>query len=209
MLNRNNQLGLIQETRLDVEQKVATARQERLEAELRRMKEADDRKQREIEEESTNKPEQERNRAEVEVQAQREPDIDFDAKETLPRDSFASTNRPVVVDPPADFNSPLPPALMNLYGSYRIQENYFTETKSSEQVSTQPFSPQNSAAFSEGGEASETSSLRVTIRNSELTTTSVSLEKQETVEEVDDIAEDIEQCSGSDGDGIKDEDFDF
>lgn len=205
MLNRNNQVGLIQETRLDVERTVAAARQERLEAELWRMKEADDRKQREIEE-STNILEHERNSAEVKAQTRREADVEFDAKETILRDSFASPSRHVVVDPPADVTSP---PLMNLYGSYRIQENHIMEPKSSEQVSTQPFSPQNYVAFSEGGEVSETSSLRVTVRNSEIAAHSVSVEKQETVEEVDDIAEDIEQCSDSDGDRIKDDDFDF
>ncbi|XP_053384134.1 uncharacterized protein LOC123536071 [Mercenaria mercenaria] len=187
-LNRNNLTSLTQETRLvEDEQRKAAERQEQLE---------DERKQREEEE------------TKVKFVQERQAQQDRETKDLLLNDSFALTSQPAIVTTAADITSP--PLPVDLYGSYRMKENYFVEPKSSEQVSTQPFTPQNSTVFSQNGETTETTtSLRGT--NSGFTVPkSVSVEKQETVDDVEDIEEDIHVEGNDSDDGkISDEDFNF
>ena len=130
---------------------------------------------------------------------------DFEAKNTL-NDEIQLTEPKTVITSAVAVAAP--PPTIDLYSSYRTSENY--EQKSSEGVSTQPFSPQESSFFSRGGETTTTTttgSLKEDIPGSTAPKSSY-MDKQDTMD--DDIEELIEgNNDGSDNEKIKDDDFDF
>lgn len=196
-LNRNNLTSLTQETRLQDEQRKAAERQERLEASLKLLQE----------EERRRTLEQEKEKPLIDVEEKLV--TDFETKNTLLDNAFPTTQPKTEESPFVNVTSPPPP--MNLYGSYRMSENFNVEQKSSEQVSTQPFSPQDSMRYNQGGETTTTTTSLKEVNSGFTAAKSVSL-KQETVDDVEDIEEDIKverNSDESDNDKMKEDDFDF
>ncbi|KAL4224702.1 hypothetical protein ACF0H5_015397 [Mactra antiquata] len=127
-----------------------------------------------------------------------DPEIpNLDQEQTFPKGQYQLEKSPVVAPPP-------PTSF--LYESLNVDTN-FMQTKRSEEGSTQPFTPQESYSHKNVSDESTKTGLTSTEHDLGMSKHRI-VEKQETMEEVDDIAEEIEAADDDDTE-IKESDFNF
>lgn len=185
MLNRNNQTVLSHESHIVAQRQTTDTEQERVEAELRKLRET----------EELNKFQ---NDAKHQVAFVHERS---DAGRPLEEETSVKKETEVA----QVSNVAPPPPIASLYGSYRTQEDCMN-LKPTDEVSTQPFTPHGTDSFSDRKSATSQSTTDLP----EGVNIDIAVRKQETVEEVDDIPEDIQETADSENENkIKDDDFNF